>query len=82
MILGCKTSEKSAARSATARFDHESAGGDQGSWLDRVTAQLCEAFTWHIPAGYQDETGFHCCDNGAMENNRSVTSDSGNQISP
>ena len=76
MILGSKTSEKSATRSATARFDHESARGNEGSWLDRATAQLREAFAWHIPAGYQDETGFHCGDPRVMESNNDTASDS------
>ena len=59
MILDCKISDKSAARSATARFDREFGNNDEG-WLDRAAAQFRSAIIFQIPVGYQDETGFHC----------------------
>jgi hypothetical protein len=60
MIIGCEIPEKSATQSVTARFDRAVTGQRYGSWLDRAAAQFLAALAFRAPAGYQDETGFHC----------------------
>jgi hypothetical protein len=59
MNIGCRISEKRAARLAKTRDDREPSVQDDADWLDRIAVQFRLARILQVPVGFEDETGFH-----------------------
>jgi hypothetical protein len=60
MNIGCQTSSKCAAQSATARLDREFAAQTVGGWFDLARTKIQTAAIFQVPVGYEDDAGFHC----------------------
>ncbi len=67
MMTGSQILRNRVSTGATARLDRgfaepdldKFAGQDLGNWLHQVAGKIGLAISWHIPVGFEDETGFH-----------------------